>query len=132
MEGASVIVLRRDAVLMVERAGGAFSGMWSFPGGRSEPGESAAATARRELLEETGIEAARLVRLGAFEPLPGFRLTVFAASAPATLPKAAGDAAQAEYVPLSAVLMRRATPGAARWVARALTALAAPPFPDDG
>jgi 8-oxo-dGTP pyrophosphatase MutT (NUDIX family) len=43
---------------MVERGPGqAFMpGVWVFPGGVSEPGEDAAACARRELREETGIE----------------------------------------------------------------------------
>ena len=46
-EGASVIVLKRDAVLMVERARAPFQGHWSFPGGRADPAEDAEATARR-------------------------------------------------------------------------------------
>ncbi len=36
-ESASVIVLKRDAVLMVERGRAPFLGLWSFPGGRAEP-----------------------------------------------------------------------------------------------
>jgi 8-oxo-dGTP pyrophosphatase MutT (NUDIX family) len=122
-------VLKRDSVLMVERASGPFAGLWSFPGGRSEPGESPEATAQRELLEETGLKAGPLVPLGTFAPVPEFRLTVFAARAPEALPHAGTDARQAEYVPLSSVLTRKTTPGAVRWVARALAALAPPDFP---
>jgi ADP-ribose pyrophosphatase YjhB (NUDIX family) len=114
---------------MVERASGPFAGLWSFPGGRTEPGESAEATARRELREETGIEAGRLVPLGIFAPVPELSLTVLAARAPEAEPYAAGDARQAEYVPLSTILTRRTTPGAAAWVARALAALAPSNFP---
>jgi ADP-ribose pyrophosphatase YjhB (NUDIX family) len=131
-EGASVIVLARDGVLMVERARAPFAGVWSFPGGRSEPGEAAEATARRELLEETGLTVGRLIRLGAFKPAPErtpLRLTVFAARAGAGRPQPGDDAVKAEFVPLSAVLERRTTPGAAGWIARALAALAEPPLP---
>ena len=65
-QAASVIVLRRDSVLMVERARPPFQGLWSFPGGRSESGETVEATARRELFEETGLTVGPLLLLGAF------------------------------------------------------------------
>ena len=130
-EGASVVVLRRDAVLMVERGRPPFEGLWSFPGGRAEPGEDTVTAARRELLEETGTTVGNLVRIGAFRPAPDFsalRLTVFAARAGAGEPRAGDDALQAEFVPFGAVLTRRATPGAPAWIARALVALSEPPL----
>jgi len=34
----------------------AHAGQWALPGGRSEPGEDAVATARRELAEEVGLD----------------------------------------------------------------------------
>lgn len=43
-----------------------------IPAGTREPGEDPAATAARELTEETGYTAARLVPLGAFFTAPGF------------------------------------------------------------
>jgi 8-oxo-dGTP diphosphatase len=129
-EGASVIVLRRDAVLMVERARAPFKGLWSFPGGRADPGEDPEATARRELLEETGLEVGRLARLGAFNPNPAevspFHLTVFAARATEGSPDPGDDALHAEFVPLSRVLTLPTTAGAAAWIARAIGALADP------
>jgi ADP-ribose pyrophosphatase len=44
---------------------------WEVPAGRVDEGESAAAAAERELLEETGYRAKRLVRLGGFHPTNG-------------------------------------------------------------
>ncbi len=43
-----------------------------IPAGTREPGEAPAATAARELTEETGYTAARLVPLGIFFTAPGF------------------------------------------------------------
>jgi ADP-ribose pyrophosphatase YjhB (NUDIX family) len=130
--GSSLIVLRRDAVLMVERARAPSRGLWSFPAGRAEPGEDAEATARRELFEETGLTVGPLHRLGEFCP-PGapadFCLTVFAARAGKGAPMAGDDALRAEFVPLRSVLERRLTAGAAGWIARAIAALSAPPLP---
>ena len=48
----SAIVFRGDAVLLVHRDG---TGDWVLPGGTPRPGESMAACARRETLEETGL-----------------------------------------------------------------------------
>ncbi len=131
--GASVIVLDRAPsvmrVLMVERARAPFAGLWSFPGGRSEAGETLEETARRELFEETGLKVRDLVRLGSFIPAPEhspLRLTVFAARASGGEPAAGDDAAQAAFVPLAAVLERPTTAHAAGWIARAIAALVSP------
>ena len=42
------------------------------PGGMVDPGEELLATARRELLEETGYTAERMIPLGAVSPNPAF------------------------------------------------------------
>ncbi len=44
---------------------------WEFPAGTIDPGESPEQTARRELLEETGLETLELVHLGEFYPDTG-------------------------------------------------------------
>lgn len=133
-EGASLVVIGRDAVLMVERARAPSKGLWSFPAGRAEPGEDPEANARRELMEETRLHVGPLVRLGTFHPppagaaAPSFSITVFAARALGGVPVAGDDAARAEFVPFSAVLTRPLTPRAPAWIARAILALADPPL----
>ena len=46
--------------------------LWELPAGTIEPGEDPAACAARELAEETGYEARRMVRILEFFPTPGF------------------------------------------------------------
>jgi 8-oxo-dGTP diphosphatase len=55
--GASAAVFRGNSVLLGERGKGALAGLWSLPGGHVEPGEPAREAARREVMEETGIDA---------------------------------------------------------------------------
>jgi len=54
---AGVIRDARGRVLLARRTEGRdLAGLWEFPGGKHEPGESAEAALARELLEELGIE----------------------------------------------------------------------------
>jgi 8-oxo-dGTP pyrophosphatase MutT (NUDIX family) len=58
MAGASVILMNdRDEILLQQRTD---NGFWGTPGGAMEPGESLEETARREVLEETGLRAEEL------------------------------------------------------------------------
>jgi len=66
-----VAVFRGEAgareVLLVKRGGEPFAGMWALPGGFVEEGETLASAARRELLEETGLDpAGDLDQVGAY------------------------------------------------------------------
>ncbi len=58
--GIGTVMLRPGAVLLVRRARPPAMGEWSIPGGAQELGETAEAAARRELREETGLEAGPL------------------------------------------------------------------------
>ncbi|MFT4960080.1 MAG: 8-oxo-dGTP diphosphatase [Paracoccaceae bacterium] len=55
--GAIAVVVRNDQVLLARRRKDPDSGLWGFPGGHVELGETALAAASRELLEETGVTA---------------------------------------------------------------------------
>lgn len=56
----SVALFRGDEVLLVLRGKPPFADLWSLPGGRVEFGERLEDAARRELREETGVEAKAL------------------------------------------------------------------------
>lgn len=58
--GIGVIAFDADRVLLVRRGKPPRRGAWSLPGGAQHLGEAAEAAARRELLEETGIEVGPL------------------------------------------------------------------------
>jgi 8-oxo-dGTP pyrophosphatase MutT (NUDIX family) len=57
---ASVALIDRDRVLLIQRARKPWLGMWSLPGGRLEPGETPEQAAEREILEEVGLRVWRL------------------------------------------------------------------------
>ena len=54
---ALAVVLDGDRVLLVQRRNPPDAGLWGFPGGHVEPGETALEAAARELAEETGVIA---------------------------------------------------------------------------
>lgn len=54
---AAGLVFRGGRLLITQRpAGGHLAGLWEFPGGKREPGETFAGCLARELQEELGIE----------------------------------------------------------------------------
>ena len=58
--GVGVLVMRAGLVLLGERTGAHGAGTWAFPGGHLEYGESPEDCARREVLEETGLQVRNL------------------------------------------------------------------------
>ncbi len=55
--GALAVVLHKGQVLLVQRSKQPDAGLWGFPGGHVEWGETVMQAAQRELLEETGVHA---------------------------------------------------------------------------
>ncbi|MGN6469107.1 MAG: NUDIX hydrolase [Rhizobiaceae bacterium] len=98
---AASVALRRDhRFLLVQRGRAPAQGRFAFPGGRLEAGETPEEAARRELLEETGLEVGSLrlievMDLGG-DGRPGdpiFRLHVFTGAYVAGEAAASDDAA---------------------------------------
>lgn len=102
----AVFTLRRGAlhVLLIERGGEPFLGAWALPGGFLQPDEELDECARRELLEETGVDADLLLQFGNFSaPERDPRERVISVAYLALLPsdelrlEASTDAAQARW-----------------------------------
>jgi mutator protein MutT len=59
VEVAAGLIVRDGKILIAQRLGNAhLGGMWEFPGGKRQPGESFEACLRREVMEELGLTIA--------------------------------------------------------------------------
>ena len=56
IEVVAAIIQREGAYFATQRGYGEFEGMWEFPGGKIEPGESREVALKREIQEELGID----------------------------------------------------------------------------
>ena len=126
-DGASIAVFKDRKVLLVKRARPPFAGLWSLAGGKREGQEAPREAARRELKEETGIEAdvegvVDLVKIPRDKEDSGgttYRLTVFYGRPTGGILKPGGDAVVAAWVHLDDVEALPMTEGTADliWVA---------------
>jgi ADP-ribose pyrophosphatase YjhB (NUDIX family) len=119
---ASAALFREGRVLLVQRAKATGRGLWSLPGGRIEPGETARAAVEREVREETGVAATILgvadvhdvvVRREDGRPIAHYVIAVFFGDAGPGEVRAGGDAAAALFVPLAELESRALTQSAA-------------------
>jgi 8-oxo-dGTP diphosphatase len=101
-------------VLLVRRGEAPFEGMWAIPGGFKRPPETLDEAARRELVDETGVDAASLpTQFGAYgDPGRDPRMNVVTVAYLAVLRDvgeivAGSDAAAADLVRVSDVLEAR-------------------------
>lgn len=113
---AGAVVVRDGSILLVRRGVEPLAGTWTVPGGRQRVGESLRETARRETLEETGIE----VEVGdpawvgdVIDPGGKWHLSIvdFHAIAVGGSLRAGDDAAEALWVPLDEAAGLVTTPG---------------------
>lgn len=103
---AAAVLVHGGDVLLVRRRNPPDAGLWGYPGGHVEPGETETAAALRELLEETGLRAAArgvLTRLEIGGPRR-FRLAMVSCTYLSGAPMARDDALAAEWVPQGRVL----------------------------
>lgn len=137
----AVVTLHEGCVLLVRRDKEPYRGKWSFPGGSIEPGETSREAARREALEETGIEVEVLEVADVVDSIhppqddrPGYHYCIIdflavpasavrlnGTSSPAAPElRAATDVSDARWVPLDALDAYDLTPLARPVLERAL------------
>lgn len=77
IEVVAAIIQREGAYFATQRGYGEFEGMWEFPGGKIELGESSDVALKREIQEELGVDIAIENLLCTTEyDYPSFHLTM--------------------------------------------------------
>jgi ADP-ribose pyrophosphatase YjhB (NUDIX family) len=114
------IILKRNRVLLVERAKSPLKGYWSLPGGALETGEHLLEGIRREVLEETGlvIEPLRVVTIferimrdGKGKPEYHYVLIDYLCRVTGGTLRAADDVSRVAWVPRQSLDQYRITEG---------------------
>ena len=99
----AVVFDARGRVLLIRRKNPPFAGGYALPGGFVDVGETVEEACRRELKEETGIEAGTLELIGVYsdprrDPRGHTCSVVFLTRVEEAAPRAGDDAAAAEWV----------------------------------
>lgn len=120
--GVSTLVVDGGRVLLVKRGKAPLLGFWSLPGGHLEMGETLAAAAAREVIEETGIAVRDLKQIETVEIIDGgagshIVLVVFRGEGSGA-PVAGDDAAEARWVALGDVAALHMVEETKRLIAR--------------
>lgn len=116
-----VVDVEDGALLLIKRRDPPAAGRWTLPGGRVEPGESLRDAARREALEETGLELEIGALLGTTEigaPPERFLVCDYVAQrrGDRSDPTPGDDALEARFVPLENVFDLDLVDGVGRWL----------------
>jgi 8-oxo-dGTP diphosphatase len=98
-----VVIDGEGRVLLIKRRNPPFAGDYALPGGFVDPGETVEAGCRRELKEETGLEARELRLVGVYsepgrDPRGPTCSIAFMTRSPGGEAKAGDDAAAVEWV----------------------------------
>ncbi|MGH6866912.1 MAG: NUDIX hydrolase [Methyloceanibacter sp.] len=119
IEGVSIVLFKDRAVLLVKRGRPPFAGLWSLPGGKIEGTESAREAVRRELKEETGLDAVvegildKVVVPTEIDEGAPYGLTVYYGRVLGGHLAAKGDAEAARWIGLGEIEGLELTPGTA-------------------
>ncbi len=92
--GASAIVVSNSKYLLIKRGKEPSKGLYSFPGGHVEPGESLEDAAVRELKEETNLDGHNPRAFAEYDlghKIPRFKLHVFLVDVSNVIGAIAGD-----------------------------------------
>lgn len=125
--GASVCLWRDGEILLVKRAKAPARNLWSLPGGHVRFGEALEDAARRELREETAVEAKALHLIDFIEILPDaatarghYVLAVFSGLWADNEPRAGDDAGDVRWFAPKQVEVLDRTAGLDAIIARAV------------
>lgn len=77
IEVVAAVICKDGKIFATQRGYGEFEGMWEFPGGKIEPGESCDVALKREIQEELGVdvEVGELICTTRYD-YPSFHLTM--------------------------------------------------------
>ncbi|HEY5271635.1 MAG TPA: NUDIX domain-containing protein [Acidimicrobiales bacterium] len=118
---ASVIVIHNTRLLLVLRANEPGAGRWALPGGKLRTDESAAAGAKRELFEETGLRGVIGDRIGhntVVVPPRRYEITTYEATTVEGDLRAGSDAQSVEYFDRAGLELLTLSEGLSDWLDR--------------
>jgi ADP-ribose pyrophosphatase YjhB (NUDIX family) len=127
--GAVLLQPGLDQVLLVKRGTAPAQGLWSFPGGLVEIGETLRAACQREVREETGLEVAlgdiaavgeRLSYDEAHRLEYHFIIFEFVGSVMGGILSPSSDASAVQWFPIAAINPQLTTPGVLAAIERAI------------